>query len=650
MKKNYFFTFILTLCFSAISFAQTLFIAETFDYDDGTTLISTDGWANFSGAEGQILVNSGEIQLKDTDAEDADNNFPDGPVTGDVYYAFDITVTKPASVSGSDFEYFALLRPVGSTSYKARLDVAEFTETGFKFGIHSNSSTAEVLWGSELSYTETHRIVVRYSTTVGDTQLWVNASDDSSASIITTTTSTIADIGAFAFRQSGSSPDFIHTIDNLAVGSAFDDVLNFPATSTTPSEAAPTPPARETSDVVSLFSDAYTDVTLTELPTDWSDVTTFEATTVAGDNVWKLSGLEFLGMVTNYDTGIDVSTMEKLHIDYWVPTGVENELIVKIVNTIDGGEDLESLGTTVSGSWQSIDLDMSGFDGGNLANTEKITQILFDAVERATTVYVDNFYFYKEPVVITEPTEAAPTPPARETSDVVSLFSDAYTDVTLTELPTDWSDVTTFEATTVAGDNVWKLSGLEFLGMVTNYDTGIDVSTMEKLHIDYWVPTGVENELIVKIVNTIDGGEDLESLGTTVSGSWQSIDLDMSGFDGGNLANTEKITQILFDAVERATTVYVDNFYFYKEPTAGIDDQDLVSLNMYPNPASDVLNISAQSTINSVEIFNVLGQKVIRMNVEDTSAEINVSNLNAGIYLIKYEINNRTSTKKFVKN
>ena len=86
------------------------------------------------------------------------------------------------------------------------------------------------------------------------------------------------------------------------------------------------------------------------------------------------------------------------------------------------------------------------------------------------------------------------------------------------------------------------------------------------------------------------------------------------------------------------------------ESTAGIDDQDLITLNMFPNPASDVLNISAQNTINTVEIYNVLGQKVIRMNVEDTSAEINVSNLNAGIYLIKYEINNRTSTKKFVKN
>ena len=99
--------------------------------------------------------------------------------------------------------------------------------------------------------------------------------------------------------------------------------------------------------------------------------------------------------------------------------------------------------------------------------------------------------------------------------------------------------------------------------------------------------------------------------------------------------------------------LFIDNFQITAtslSDTAGVEDESLVTLNVYPNPAIDVLNISSQSTINTVEIFNVLGQKVITMQVEDTSTEINVSNLNAGIYLIKYEINNSTSTKKFVKN
>ncbi len=170
---------------------------------------------------------------------------------------------------------------------------------------------------------------------------------------------------------------------------------------------------------------------------------------------------------------------------------------------------------------------------------------------------------------ILAPTNAAITPPSRDAADVVSIFSDAYTNVTLNELPTDWS-LTNFEATTINGNNVWLLTNLDFLGMVTNYDAGIDVSAMEKLHIDYWVPDGVENELIVKIVNTVDGGEDEESLGATVGGSWQSIDLDMTGFDGGDLANKNKITQILIDAVDTEGVVYVDNFYFYKESTTPV--------------------------------------------------------------------------------
>jgi hypothetical protein len=180
-----------------------------------------------------------------------------------------------------------------------------------------------------------------------------------------------------------------------------------------------------------------------------------------------------------------------------------------------------------------------------------------------TTTYVEEGFEVTE---ILAPTEAAPTPSPREPEDVVSIFSDVYNSVTLDELPTAWSS-SGFTETSVESNNIWQLSNIDFIGMVTNYAEGIDLSQMETMHIDYWVPDGVTNELIVKIVNTVDGGEDIESLGTTVSGSWQSIELDMSGFDGGNLENKEKITQILIDSDGVASLVYIDNFYFYKSPS-----------------------------------------------------------------------------------
>ncbi len=189
-----------------------------------------------------------------------------------------------------------------------------------------------------------------------------------------------------------------------------------------------------------------------------------------------------------------------------------------------------------------------------------------------TTEYAVDF----EVTEIVFPLSAAPTPPNRNDFDVVSVFSDHYADVTLNELPTSWSS-TSFEATTIGSDNIWKLTSLDFLGIVTNYDTGIDVSEMEKLHIDYWLPEGSTNELLVKIVNTVDGGEDVESLGAPQGGSWQSIEIDLTAFDDGNLANKEKITQLLIDSDGVTPVAYIDNFYFYRESTTSSFDDGLLN-------------------------------------------------------------------------
>ena len=502
---------------------------------------------------------------------------------------------------------------------------------------------------------------------VGDTVIWTWGSGTHNLRAIAGTESFDSgySTGAgntfqFIFDQVGST-DYV--CDPHA-GNMYGTVTVTAAQATEPTEAAPTPPAREAGDVVSIFSDAYTDVTLTELPTSWSDVTTFEATTVASDNVWKLSGLEFLGMVTNYDTGIDVSTMEMLHIDYWVPTGVENELLIKIVNTIDGGEDIESLGTTVSGSWQSIDIDMTGFVG-NLANTEKITQILIDAVNRADTVFVDNFYFYKAPtssadvVFITELADPNDNAGAR----YVEIYNGGSSSVDLTgwtlrrytngnsEPQTSGEDLTPIGTLAPGAIAIIAANGESFaaaFGMEadisagtggpadSNGDDQIYITDASDAIVDFFgVPgedgSGTDHEFE-------DGRAERKASVTQGTATWDVNEWNIDN-DGGAGDGAVNVGDDVFDP-----GVWIG------EGTAGLDDQDLSTLSMYPNPATNFLNISAQNTINSVEIFNVLGQKVISMSVEDTSASINISNLNTGIYLIKYVINNRTSTKKFVKN
>jgi hypothetical protein len=161
------------------------------------------------------------------------------------------------------------------------------------------------------------------------------------------------------------------------------------------------------------------------------------------------------------------------------------------------------------------------------------------------------------------PTTAAPTPPARNAWDVVSIFSGAYANVTLNELPTDWSQLalSPFSVETIAGNATWKFGG-EFLGMVTNYVNGIDLTQMTTMHIDYWTP---DNKIMIaKIVNTT--GPTTEGLtivqDPVVTGTWRSVDIPMTQF--GTSVNKSKITQILLDPQLGGSTVYVDNFYFYR--------------------------------------------------------------------------------------
>ena len=250
-------------------------------------------------------------------------------------------------------------------------------------------------------------------------------------------------------------------------------------------------------------------------------------------------------------TGVKTEATQQLIVSFKAPQNlvvvVENDAAISKQVNITANADFATFFEFNSGETGVTQPVVSGNIGSTISYTYQNAGTYDIMVEAkggaiATTKYEMSF----EVTEILAPIVAAPAPPSRSAADVVSIFSDAYTNVTLSELPTTWS-AGGFEAINLNNDNIWKLTNLDFIGMVSNYATGIDLSAMEKMHIDYWVPEGVTNELLVKIVNTVDGGEDIESLGTTVSGTWQSIDIDMAGFDGGNLSNKEKITQILID-------------------------------------------------------------------------------------------------------
>ncbi|MEZ4874573.1 MAG: T9SS type A sorting domain-containing protein [Flavobacteriaceae bacterium] len=81
----------------------------------------------------------------------------------------------------------------------------------------------------------------------------------------------------------------------------------------------------------------------------------------------------------------------------------------------------------------------------------------------------------------------------------------------------------------------------------------------------------------------------------------------------------------------------------------GVAGNVIEGFSFAPNPANDRLNLSSVDNIENVALYNILGQKVIDVNVNATSTELNVSNLSVGAYIMKVTSNGQIGTYKVIK-
>lgn len=79
-------------------------------------------------------------------------------------------------------------------------------------------------------------------------------------------------------------------------------------------------------------------------------------------------------------------------------------------------------------------------------------------------------------------------------------------------------------------------------------------------------------------------------------------------------------------------------------------DNQLQQVALYPNPVTDVLQISAKTEINSVVIFNINGQQLLSKDLNSMHGEIDLSAFSTGIYFARVTANSATETFKIVKN
>ena len=216
-----------------------------------------------------------------------------------------------------------------------------------------------------------------------------------------------------------------------------------------PETPAPTPTVRADS-VISLFSNAYNNVNVDTWNTRWqfSTAEDFDLK-IAGNDVKRYRNLNFVDIEFTSKT-IDATAMTHFHLDIWTPDPTDLPKSFKVLlvdfgaNGVFGGNDDSShelsftRPTLATKQWVSLDIPLSNFTG--LKSRAKLAQLVLSG--DLPNVYLDNVYFYNAgKVTPTGPTVAAPTP-TRNAADVISIFSDAYTNVAGTDFNPNWGQAT----------------------------------------------------------------------------------------------------------------------------------------------------------------------------------------------------------------
>lgn len=158
--------------------------------------------------------------------------------------------------------------------------------------------------------------------------------------------------------------------------------------------------------------------------------------------------------------------------------------------------------------------------------------------------------------------------PAQPAGDVISLFSDAYTDRTVDQWNPNWGAPTQLADYAVDGNTTKMFTGLTFAGISFTSHT-LDVTAMTHLHLDVFAPAGTDFKVKMVAFDGNDGNlvQQIElpfgadSTPAFAAGAWSSLDIPVADF--GFTATLDHVGQLVISTSD-ARLVLVDNIYWHR--------------------------------------------------------------------------------------
>ncbi len=360
---------------------------------------------------------------------------------------------------------------------------------------------------------------------------------------------------------------------------------------------------------------------------------------VRSEEQWAHAYADLEGFI-NFETG----TIFQLK----VYSPIACEVLFKLEGS--GGANTEVMGNvTTPNVWEQLEYDFSGTQSGIY---NKIV-IFFDF---ATTN--DNTFYFDD---IIGPEYGGSVP-----GDPVTLpvtFDDPEVNYGLTdfggnasEIIVDPNNAENNIVQTIKTESAELWAGTTVGGSV-GFPTPIPFAEgSTTMSVAVWSPTaGTPMRLKVE-----DSGDPTISVETeaisTIANDWEILVFDFSNEAPGtatiNFAYNYNKASIFFNfgttgAQAGEQTYYWDDMEFGGDPSS-IEENNIETLQLYPNPVSSELKFNNLEKVHSIAIYNLNGQKM--NSPEFINGSLNVSYLSEGLYFIRInEISGRVLTGKFMK-
>jgi hypothetical protein len=190
-------------------------------------------------------------------------------------------------------------------------------------------------------------------------------------------------------------------------------------------------------------------------------------------------------------------------------------------------------------------------------------------------------------------------------------------------------------------------SDLELLFCYSNALTNLDISQNTALN-----SLRCYNNLLTTLDLTQNTALDFIDCKNNQLTSLNVVNGNNTNFIGFDATNNPNLTCIQVDDATYSTTNWsnidaASSFSINCNGTVGINESTTTTLNIAPNPAKDVLNISTLETVEQVTIYSISGSLV--KNINQNINQINVEDLTEGMYILVIKTENGITRNRFIK-